>query len=200
MSLLTMSIMDSYCTQVGREGLIFVGKKNVLFSMTRKCWAMRLCGVECALAGCYREYQYEQFCSHRIKKVHAADGKKWGREFANQVDILLAQANVTGLSRAFSSASGNVVLTRDGFYLPQLLLGVQRLMAQVKPPEKRLTKVRANPLPVAQGNYADAGPLYTRSLGIREKVLGPDHPDVAFSLSGLAALLDSQVINFVCPE
>lgn len=107
---------------------------------------------------------------------------------------------MTGLSRVFFSASGNTVLTRDGFYLPQLLLGVQRLMAQVKPPEKCFTNFHADPLPVAQGNYADAGPLYTRSLGIREKVLGPDHPDVAFSLSGLAALLDTQVINFVCPE
>lgn len=60
-------------------------------------------------------------------------------------------------------------------------------------PEKRLTTVYTNLLPVAQGNYADAEPLYTRSLAVREKVLGPEHPDVAFSLNGLAALLDSQV-------
>ena len=31
----------------------------------------------------------------------------------------------------------------------------------------------------AQGRYADAEPLYKRSLAIREKALGPDHPDVA---------------------
>ena len=30
-----------------------------------------------------------------------------------------------------------------------------------------------------QGRYADAEPLYKRSLAIREKALGPDHPDVA---------------------
>ena len=30
-----------------------------------------------------------------------------------------------------------------------------------------------------QGRYADAEPLYKRSLAIQEKVLGPDHPDVA---------------------
>ncbi|CAM9093379.1 unnamed protein product [Laminaria digitata] len=59
-------------------------------------------------------------------------------------------------------------------------------------PEKRLTTDYTNLLPVAQGNYADAEPLYTRSLAVREKVLGPEHPDVAFSLNGLAALLDSQ--------
>ena len=31
----------------------------------------------------------------------------------------------------------------------------------------------------AQGRYADAEPLYKRSLAIGEKALGPDHPDVA---------------------
>eukprot|EP00752_Nemacystus_decipiens_P017370 g15565.t2 len=42
-----------------------------------------------------------------------------------------------------------------------------------------------------QGNYDDAKPLYERSLAIREKVLGPDHPDVASSLNNLAGLLFS---------
>ena len=32
-----------------------------------------------------------------------------------------------------------------------------------------------------QGRYAEAEPLYKRSLAIREKALGPDHPDVAHS-------------------
>ena len=38
------------------------------------------------------------------------------------------------------------------------------------------------------GRYSDAEPLYKRSLAIREKALGPDHPDVAFSLINLGAL------------
>ena len=45
----------------------------------------------------------------------------------------------------------------------------------------------------AQGNYEGARPLYECSLAVREKVLGPDHPDVASSLNNLAALLDDQV-------
>jgi tetratricopeptide (TPR) repeat protein len=40
----------------------------------------------------------------------------------------------------------------------------------------------------AQGQYAQAEPLYKRSLGILEKTLGPDHPDVATSLNNLAGL------------
>ena len=44
-----------------------------------------------------------------------------------------------------------------------------------------------------QGKYAEAGPLYERSLAIREKVLGPDHPDVATSLNNLAIGLYYQV-------
>ncbi len=43
-----------------------------------------------------------------------------------------------------------------------------------------------------QGRYAEAEPLHKRSLAIREKALGPDHPDVAGSLNNLAALYDDQ--------
>jgi CHAT domain-containing protein len=39
-----------------------------------------------------------------------------------------------------------------------------------------------------QGKYAEAEPLYQRALSIREKALGPDHPDVAGVLSNLALL------------
>ena len=40
----------------------------------------------------------------------------------------------------------------------------------------------------AMGRYAEAEPLYRRSLEIREKQLGADHPDVATSLNNLAVL------------
>ncbi len=40
-----------------------------------------------------------------------------------------------------------------------------------------------------QGKYTEAEPLYERSLAIREKALGPEHPDVAASLENYAALL-----------
>jgi tetratricopeptide (TPR) repeat protein len=40
----------------------------------------------------------------------------------------------------------------------------------------------------AQGQYAEAEALYKRSLAIKEKALGPDHPDVATSLENLAVL------------
>jgi CHAT domain-containing protein/tetratricopeptide (TPR) repeat protein len=43
-----------------------------------------------------------------------------------------------------------------------------------------------------QGRYADAQPISHRSLAIREKALGPDHPDVALSLHNLAALYVAQ--------
>ena len=45
----------------------------------------------------------------------------------------------------------------------------------------------------AQGRYADAEPLYKRSLAICEKALGPDHPDVATSLNNLAVLYKLKV-------
>jgi tetratricopeptide (TPR) repeat protein len=38
------------------------------------------------------------------------------------------------------------------------------------------------------GRYAEAEPLYQRAIGITEKTLGPDHPDLAIKLDNLAAL------------
>ncbi len=43
----------------------------------------------------------------------------------------------------------------------------------------------------AQGNYTETERLQ-RSLAIREKVLGPEHPDVATALSNLAFLYYTQ--------
>lgn len=44
-----------------------------------------------------------------------------------------------------------------------------------------------------QGKYAEAEPLSERSQAIREKALGPEHPNVAVSLRNRAALLFEQV-------
>ena len=41
----------------------------------------------------------------------------------------------------------------------------------------------------AQSRYAEAEPLYKRSLSILEKALGPDHPDVATVLKDYAGFL-----------
>ncbi len=40
-----------------------------------------------------------------------------------------------------------------------------------------------------QGRYADAEPLYKRTLAILEKALGPEHPNVATGLENYADLL-----------
>ena len=40
----------------------------------------------------------------------------------------------------------------------------------------------------SQGRYAEAQPLYERSLAIWEQTLGADHPSVATSLNNLAGL------------
>jgi hypothetical protein len=44
----------------------------------------------------------------------------------------------------------------------------------------------------AQGHLAAARPLYERALVIREKTLGPEHPEVARDLNNLAVLLKDQ--------
>ncbi|CAM9285208.1 unnamed protein product, partial [Ectocarpus sp. 13 AM-2016] len=42
------------------------------------------------------------------------------------------------------------------------------------------------------GKYSEAEPLFKQTLAIYEKVLGPEHPDVALSLNNLAVFLEGQ--------
>src|SRR5262249_12356229 len=42
------------------------------------------------------------------------------------------------------------------------------------------------------GTYAQAGLLYERALAIREAAFGPEHPDTAASVEGLALLAQAQ--------
>lgn len=44
-----------------------------------------------------------------------------------------------------------------------------------------------------QGKHAEAEALYVRAIGIKEKVLGADHPEVATTLNDLALLHKEQV-------
>ncbi len=60
------------------------------------------------------------------------------------------------------------------------------------PDPRRLSPPSANLRPDKLGHYADAEPLYKRSLAAREKALGPDHPYVALSLTNLAELYARQ--------
>ena len=43
-----------------------------------------------------------------------------------------------------------------------------------------------------RGRYAEAEPLYQRSVAIKEQALGPDHPSLATSLNNLALLFKAQ--------
>ena len=55
--------------------------------------------------------------------------------------------------------------------------------------ENGLSTPAKNGLYEVQGRYAEAEPLYKRSLAIKEKALGPEHPNVAQGLENYAALL-----------
>ena len=54
-----------------------------------------------------------------------------------------------------------------------------------------LLKNRSDKPSEAIASYEKALPLYQRALNIREKFLGPEHPDTATSLNNLASLYAS---------
>jgi len=90
------------------------------------------------------------------------------------------------------------VLRESGEY-PQALEAMQEAHALIEQQKTQLTDLELathlNNLGMCYqycGQYEEAEPLYHRSLAIREKQLGPEHPDVANSLNNLAALLEAQ--------
>lgn len=48
-------------------------------------------------------------------------------------------------------------------------------------------------LRLAQAKYAEAAPLNERSQAIRERMLSPDHPELAEALHNRAAVFHAQV-------
>lgn len=60
------------------------------------------------------------------------------------------------------------------------------------PPRNR-PRFHTSQLPVAQGNFAEATPLFGRSVDIKKKVLGPEHADVATALNNYAMSLLGEV-------
>jgi CHAT domain-containing protein/Tfp pilus assembly protein PilF len=82
-----------------------------------------------------------------------------------------------------------------------LLAGVPPVTAQPLPPQSTQQSAELEEAEqlnkqveqlYQQGQYATAIPLAERALAIREKVLEPEHPDVATSLNNLAALYQEQ--------
>ncbi len=70
--------------------------------------------------------------------------------------------------------------------------GDPREGARPRPSRYRDEPQQPRQLLQAQGDLAAARPLFERALAIREKALGPDHPDTATSLNNLAELLQAQ--------
>ena len=49
----------------------------------------------------------------------------------------------------------------------------------------------------SQGKYSEADEGYLRAVGIQEKALGPDHPDLVITLRNRAYVLELQVEHVV---
>jgi tetratricopeptide (TPR) repeat protein len=68
----------------------------------------------------------------------------------------------------------------------------QRIKAGLKRAVAQGTRLDGPRSTLPWSRYADAEPLYRRSLAIQEKALGPNHPDVANSLNNLALLYQTK--------
>jgi len=149
-----------------------------------------------AVAGQYLHAVVEQRGIDVLVTLYASDGKKMlevdspnGEQGPEPVEVI---TEVSGAYRLEVRALEAKV--PEGAYRVTLM----SLRAATREDRRRMaeeaelaeaTKLQndANEL-LHNGRYDDALPLYLRSLAIREKTLGPDHPEVADALNNLAAL------------
>lgn len=89
-----------------------------------------------------------------------------GKQGRNHADMATALNNPARLWRKYSSAVVDTALAEYDFAVLSTTL---------------------------QGKYAEAEPLFERCQAIQEKVLGPEHPDLAVTLGNRALLLACQV-------
>ena len=94
----------------------------------------------------------------------------------------------------FMEAAGKAYQQADYAEAEKLLKAALKEAENFGPDDQRLATSLSNlaVLYKTQGKYAQAEPLYQRSLAIREKVLGSEHPDVGLSLNNLAELYRTQ--------
>ena len=118
---------------------------------------------------------------------------------------------IKGYQRAINQA--RVALPKDSMILAGYLHQIAQLFYElgnystgIPPAEEavKIANIKASPLTLAlylnelgllydeQGKYSEAEPLHLRSLSIRKRQLGADHPDVATSLNNLAGLYRAQ--------
>ena len=113
---------------------------------------------------------------------------------------------IEALKNGYESHQENVTIKagqnfEKKIYLKKSITKKNKSTNKLETAEKKLDKDPLN-VPInlnklaglfeAQGKYAEAEPLYIRSLEINEKSLGKDHPNVATTLNNLANLYNTQ--------
>lgn len=137
----------------------------------------------------YRQPEEQTLSMHRLVQAVLLDGmteaerEQWGRRAIGAIDAVLPDVE---------QAKEYATWQQCERLLPHALLCLHRAGAT----EKSLA-LAALAYKVAQylrehGRHAEAEPLYQRALHIREQMLGPDHPLVAYPLNYLAILFREQ--------
>ena len=105
-------------------------------------------------------------------------------------DVALSLNNLAALYDSQGKYAEAEPLHKRSLAIKEKVLGKEHPDVALFGGQEVLKRVDLNNLAAlydSQGKYAEAEPLHKRSLAIREKVLGKEHPDVALSLNNLAA-------------
>ncbi len=162
------------------------------------------------------ELMRDSLIEHSAEKDLYKNANTWLFDYYNaQLDDLepknIMESHKTALSESYYHATQSLApdklfgwfrKTSDPFYkgaqwafLTLLYLDIRGIIEKALGPDHQDVAFVLNNLALlyrSQGRYAEAEPLFRRSLEIGEKAMGPDHPDVAATLSNLAGLYKSE--------
>ncbi|MDD8027137.1 MAG: tetratricopeptide repeat protein [Acidobacteriota bacterium] len=156
--------------------------------------AMQLCdeaGIDITIKMIWRDKQ------KILEGLENEQLKKWleDKRPSTQPVFLRSLYYIWGFTNVFSNDPMEAY--RQGKY-DILVVGLKQALEKVKkiyPSEKRDVAAILNSLAViynAQGEYAQAEPLFKRALAIKEATLGPKHSEVVIILNNLASLYGKQ--------
>jgi tetratricopeptide (TPR) repeat protein len=126
---------------------------------------------------------------HRLVR-EIATARRAGEARDNSRQVLIAALVAVYPDDGFDNPAS---WPRCGLLTPHLLASCETEMADAAMNAERADLLgRAGGYFHVRGTYLGTRPLKERALAIREKVLGPEHPDTAASLNNLGVLLQDQ--------
>ena len=149
----------------------------------------RVVAGACSYSLLQRQPEVRTLSMHRLVQAALLDAmieeeqEQWNRQLISTLDVLFPEVLPLAEHSAWEQAER---------LLPHALLCLSRTEPAAKSSVFASLVSKSARYLYERGQYAQAEPLFLQALQLRERVLSPDHPDVASLLNSLALLFREQ--------